>query len=91
MMRREPASVVSRSGGAGLPSPQQLGRVVRRLRVERETTIEMLAKSSDLHWTYLSGIERGLRNPTLNVLSAVAEALGIKTSRLLRLAEEETP
>jgi transcriptional regulator with XRE-family HTH domain len=80
---------VSRPGQPGGPTPAQLGRVVRRLRVERETTIEILAKSSDLHWTYLSGIERGRRNPTLNVLSAVAEALEIETSKLLRLAEEE--
>lgn len=72
----------------GLPDPEQLGRVLRRLRVERELTIEALAKASDLHWTYLSGIERGRRNPTLKVLVAVAGALEVKASELVRLAEE---
>ncbi|HEX4752718.1 MAG TPA: helix-turn-helix transcriptional regulator [Solirubrobacterales bacterium] len=71
-----------------LPNPEQLGRALRVLRVEREMTLEALAKASDLHWTYLSGIERGRRNPTLKVLAAVAGALQITTSELIRLAEE---
>jgi transcriptional regulator with XRE-family HTH domain len=70
-----------------VPDPENLGRALRRLRVEREMTLEALAKASDLHWTYLSGIERGRRNPTLKVLAAVAMALEIKTSELVRLAE----
>jgi transcriptional regulator with XRE-family HTH domain len=61
---------------------------MRQLRVEREMTLEALAKASDLHWTYLSGIERGRRNPTLQVVGAIAEALDVKTSRLILLAEE---
>jgi transcriptional regulator with XRE-family HTH domain len=56
--------------------------------VEQELTLEALAKESDLHWTYLSGIERGRRNPTLKVLAAVAGALEVKTSELIRLSEE---
>jgi transcriptional regulator with XRE-family HTH domain len=51
-------------------------------------TLEVLAKTADLHWTYLSGIERGRRNPSLNVLAAVAGSLDVKTSRLIRLAED---
>jgi transcriptional regulator with XRE-family HTH domain len=71
-----------------LPSAGQLGRAVRQLRVEREMTLEVLAKASDLHWTYLSGIERGHRNPTLHVLAAIAGSLDIKTSQLILFAEE---
>jgi transcriptional regulator with XRE-family HTH domain len=70
------------------PDPERLGRALRQLRVEREMTLEALAKASDLHWTYLSGIERGRRNPTLKVLAAVAGALNIRTSELIHLAEE---
>lgn len=51
-------------------------------------TIEEFAKASGLHWTYVSGIERGRRNPTLKVLTAVADALDIRTSKLIQLAEE---
>jgi transcriptional regulator with XRE-family HTH domain len=72
----------------GVPTPVQLGQVVRRLRVEREMTLEALAKVAELHWTYLSGIERGRRNPTLNVLAAVARSLDTKTAKLVSLAEE---
>jgi transcriptional regulator with XRE-family HTH domain len=66
-----------------------MGGALRRLRVEREMTLEVLAKSSDLHWTYLSGIERGRRNPTLKVLAAVAHSLDVKTSELIALAEDD--
>ena len=37
-----------------------------------------------MHVTYLSGIERGRRNPTLNVMAALAFALGMPLSRLLQ-------
>lgn len=70
------------------PTPGELGHAVRALRVEQEMTLEALAKASDLHWTYLSGIERGRRNPTLKVLAAVAGALDIRTSELIGLAED---
>lgn len=74
----------------GGPGSDHLGRVLRGLRIERELTLEELARTSDLHWTYLSGIERGRRNPTLKVLAAVAAALDIKTSELIRLAEDDS-
>jgi transcriptional regulator with XRE-family HTH domain len=70
-----------------LPSPEGIGRAMRQLRVEREMTQEALAKASGLHWTYLSGIERGRRNPTLNVLAAVAASLEVRTSELIARAE----
>jgi transcriptional regulator with XRE-family HTH domain len=70
-----------------VPTPDQLGRAVRRLRVEGEMTLEALARTSGLHWTYLSGIERGRRNPTLNVLAAIAASLGVTTAQLVLLAE----
>jgi transcriptional regulator with XRE-family HTH domain len=62
---------------------------VRALRVEQEMTLEALAKASDLHWTYLSGIERGRRNPTLKVLAAVARSLDVRTSELIAMAEDD--
>lgn len=70
------------------PTPDQIGRAVRRLRVKREMTLEALARTSGLHWTYLSGIERGRRNPTLNVVAAIAASLGVTTSQLVLLAED---
>jgi transcriptional regulator with XRE-family HTH domain len=71
------------------PDQGQLGRTIRKLRRGRGVTIEALAEASGLHPTYLSGIERGRRNPTLKVLTAIAAALDIKTSELIRLAEDD--
>ena len=73
---------------APLPTAVQLGAVIRQLRVEREMTIEALAKASDLHWTYLSGIERGLRNPTVKALNGISGSLELRLSELIRRAEE---
>lgn len=53
--------------------------------------LQALAKASGLHWTYLSGIERGLRNPSLNVLAAIAGAFGLSTTELIRRAERILP
>jgi transcriptional regulator with XRE-family HTH domain len=44
----------------------------------------------DLDRTYISGIERGVRNPTVKSLRRLAEALKTKASTLLREAEERS-
>ena len=72
-----------------MPDQGQLGRTIRKLRHGQGVTIEALAATSGLDWTYLSGIERGRRNPTLKVIAAIAGALDIKTSELIRLAEDD--
>lgn len=48
---------------------------VRRLRVEKNLTQEQLAYDAEIDLTYLSGIERGQRNPSVNVLVRIAKAL----------------
>jgi transcriptional regulator with XRE-family HTH domain len=68
-------------------SSAQLGSAIRRLRTERELTIEALASKAGIHWTYLTGVERGQRNPTLRVIAAIADALGIAVAELMRRAE----
>jgi transcriptional regulator with XRE-family HTH domain len=67
----------------------ELGHVLRRLRRARRLTIEDLAHAADMHPTYLSGIERGVRNPTWSKLSDLALALGVPLSTLTRDAERE--
>lgn len=44
---------------------------------------EQLAARADLHWTYVSGIERGVRNPGLNILVRIASALDVSLSELV--------
>lgn len=70
------------------PTSIQLGIVIRRLRKQRDLTIESLAAASGIHTTYLSGIELGRRNPTWEVISSLAEALGVEVSEIARLTED---
>ena len=58
-----------------------VGANVRRLRVERELTQEQLAHDADIDLTYLGGIERGRRNPSVQVLGRIATALGCHPSQ----------
>ena len=56
---------------------------VRKLRVERGFSQEDLAHEAGIDRTYQSQIERGVGNPSLKVLCAIAEALNIKLTDLL--------
>ena len=58
------------------------GRHVRYLRNFRELTQEELAGRAGFHVTYLSGIERGRRNPSLRNIHAVAQALEVSVAEL---------
>ena len=60
------------------------GLNVRRQREVRKLTQEALAEKAGLHPTYVSGIERGIRNPSLVIIARTAKALGISVSQLTR-------
>ncbi len=59
-----------------------LGLNVRQRREARELTQEKLAEKAGLDPTYISGIERGLRNPGIRNVARLAKALGLTTARL---------
>ncbi len=63
------------------------GRVVHRQRIALGISQEDLADQVELDRTYISGIERGLRNPTLLVLLRLAQALRVPASVLVQLEE----
>lgn len=54
-----------------------VGTNVRRLRVERKLTQEQLALDAGIDLTYLGGIERGRRNPSVSVLGRLALSLRV--------------
>ena len=60
-----------------------LGRNVRRLRRQRGFTQEQLAFEAEIDLTYLGGIERGTRNPSLLVMGRIADALSVPLPKLL--------
>jgi transcriptional regulator with XRE-family HTH domain len=53
-----------------------VGANVRRLRKDRGLTQEKLALDAAIDLTYLGGIERGRRNPSVAVLGRLAAVLG---------------
>lgn len=59
-----------------------LGRKVRERREARALTQEKLAEKAGLDATYISGIERGLRNPGIKNVAKLAKALGLTTAEL---------
>ncbi len=67
---------------------KQVGLSVQKIRRERGWSQEELAFESGLHRTYISGIERGARNPTLLVIDQLATALKISPARLLEPASK---
>ncbi len=65
-----------------------VGRNVARLRQACGLTQEQLAERSGFSQQYLSGLERGLRNPTVVSVYEIAQALGVSHLDLLALDEE---
>jgi transcriptional regulator with XRE-family HTH domain len=65
-----------------------LGMNVRRWREERELTQEALAERAALDPTYISGIERGMRNPSVLSVVRIARALGVTTSQLMEKVDD---
>lgn len=62
---------------------RQVGLNVRRFRRELGLSQEELGFECKRDRTYISGIERGVRNPTVVVLQAIATALKVPPARLL--------
>ncbi len=60
-----------------------LGRNVRRARQQKGLTQEQLAFEAEIDLTYVGGIERGKRNPSLLVMARIADALAVSLPKLL--------
>lgn len=61
-----------------------LGRNIRRLREEAGLSQEQLAFDAGMKRSYLSDMERGVRNPTVRALGRIALALKVEPGELLR-------
>ena len=62
----------------------RFGKRLRELRKERDLSQEDFAARCGLDRTYVSGMERGVRNPSLAVIETLAVALGIRLEELFK-------
>jgi len=70
------------------PILAQVGKRIRNLRESRGISQEVLAEKSGLHRTYIGGVERGLRNPSLKSLQRIAKGLGVGVGDLFQTAND---
>jgi len=68
---------------------KQFGKRVRKLRVEKGLSQEELAFKIGIHRTYIGGIERGERNPSLKNIAAIAKALQVTLSKLFQFSNKD--
>ncbi|MCH6589596.1 MAG: helix-turn-helix transcriptional regulator [Proteobacteria bacterium] len=62
---------------------KQVGVNVQKIRRDKGWSQEELAFECGLHRTYISGVERGIRNPTVTALAKIATALKVEAHALL--------
>ena len=63
---------------------KQLGATVRRLRLERGWSQDVLADRSGLHRAHIGEIERGQTNVTLQTLKTLADTFRVRITDLLK-------
>jgi transcriptional regulator with XRE-family HTH domain len=69
------------------PAHAAFGDAIRIARKQRGLSQESLALCSDMDRTYLSGIERGVRNPSLTNIFKIAAALDLSPAELFARAQ----
>jgi transcriptional regulator with XRE-family HTH domain len=62
---------------------RRLARNLVKLRQARGWSQEEIADEAELHRTYVSGLERAVRNPTIAIVERLAKALKVPASALL--------
>lgn len=65
-----------------------LGQAVRARREKMGLSQREFSKQTGVHFTYVSNVESGQRNPSLDVIETLAEAFGVRPSTLVREAEK---
>ena len=69
---------------------QLFGQVLQETRKSRGLSQEELGFEANYHRTYISQLERGQKNPSLNAIFRLARALGVKPSEMIRQVEKAT-
>ncbi len=61
----------------------KFGKKVKEIRLKKDMSQADLAKLLDVHVTYISGIERGIRNMSLRNIEKLAKALKVSVKELV--------
>jgi len=61
----------------------KFGQKVRKVRLKKKMSQGDIARILGVHRTYISGLERGVRNPSLLTIQKVAKALGVNAKNLM--------
>ncbi len=69
---------------------KRFGKAIRALRLKKGLSQEELAFRSGIHWTYLSGIERGIRNPSLKNINAIVTSLDVELGEFFSSLSQES-
>lgn len=72
-----------------LPPQKAFGTVLRRMRTAKGLSQERLALEGNIDRTFISMLERGIRQPSLTSLILIAEVLGISASELMAAVERQ--
>jgi transcriptional regulator with XRE-family HTH domain len=74
-----------------IPLAVKFGVCVRQLRLEQGYTQEVFAERCGFFRTYLSRVETGQANPTLNAIEVIAVGLGMTVVELFTAASDAQP
>jgi transcriptional regulator with XRE-family HTH domain len=66
-----------------------LGANIRHVREEKGWSQDKLSEESGLHRTYISGIERGVRNPTIEIVHKISLTLSVPIAELFEVKEKK--
>lgn len=61
----------------------KFGKKVREIRLKKKLSQGDIARILDVHRSYISGLERGVRNPSLATVQKVAKALKVNVKDLV--------
>ncbi len=82
---------MSREAPKSTDWPHAFGKAMQALRKGKGLSQEKFGFEVGLDRTYISGIERGVRNPSLKNIVKIAQALGVTPAKLFQDAEQHVP
>lgn len=72
-----------------MTTEEAFGLVLREIRIKRGISQEGLAFKSGFHRTYISMLERGIKNPSITTIFRLSVALEIRPSELINLVSQK--